>query len=48
MSTRDNTKVIQAHIPEELKMAFDTKLISDKKTIQQWMEEKVKEYTSQK
>jgi len=48
MATRENTKLIQAHIPIELKKSLDKKLVDDDKTIQQWMEEKVKEYTSQK
>jgi hypothetical protein len=48
MATRDNTKLIQAHIPEELKKAFDKKLIDDDKTQQQVLTDLVTKYVEGK
>jgi hypothetical protein len=48
MSTRDNTKVVQAHILIDLNKSFEKKLIDDGKTKQQFIEEAIREYTSQK
>jgi len=46
MATRDNTKVIQAHIPTDKKRELDKKLIDDGKTIQQILSEAIDKYLS--
>jgi hypothetical protein len=47
-STRDNTRIVSAHIPTDLKREFDQKLLDTDRTMQDVLTELVKAWVKPK